>query len=83
MKRRGFLRNRSLSYKLLVGTLSVLSVYITVIGILAYLSVRDSIAESYDQSLIVNANALLFIMQEGRGKADSINRSTSIFRPIT
>jgi signal transduction histidine kinase len=59
-----FLQNRSLTYKLLVGTLSVLSAYVIVIGILAYFSARDSIDESLDQSLIINANALLFIMQE-------------------
>jgi two-component system, OmpR family, sensor histidine kinase QseC len=64
MKAPGFLRSRSLTYKLLAGTLSVLSAYVAVIGVLAYLSTKDSIAGSYDQSLIINANALLFIMQE-------------------
>src|SRR5215475_15132935 len=64
MRARGFLRNRSLTYKLLAGTMSVLSAYVAVIGVLAYLSTKDSIAESFDQSLIINANALLFIMQE-------------------
>jgi two-component system sensor histidine kinase QseC len=64
MRAPGLLRNRSLTYKLLAGTLSVLSVYVAVIGLLAYLSTKDSIAESFDQSLIINANALLFIMQE-------------------
>ena len=43
--------------------MSVLSVYVTVTGVLAYLSTRDSIAELFDQSLVINANALLFIMQ--------------------
>jgi signal transduction histidine kinase len=57
-------RSRSLTFKLLVGTLSVLSAYVAVIGFLAYLSAKDSIAQSYDESLIVNANALLFIMQD-------------------
>ncbi len=57
-------RSRSLTFKLLVGTLSVLSAYVAIIGVLAYLRAKDSIAKSYDQSLIVNANALLFIMQE-------------------
>jgi two-component system sensor histidine kinase QseC len=56
-------KGRSLTYKLLAGTLSILSVYITVTGALAYLSTRESIAEAFDQSLIINANALLFIMQ--------------------
>jgi two-component system, OmpR family, sensor histidine kinase QseC len=67
-----FLRNRSLTYKLLAGTLSVLSAYVGVIGFLSYLSTKDSIAESFDQSLIINANALLFIMQEeaNRGGLD-------------
>ncbi|MGO9475324.1 MAG: ATP-binding protein [Rhodomicrobium sp.] len=64
MKRWKFLPNRSLTYKLLAGTLSVLSLYVTIIGVLAYLSTRDSIEESFDQSLVINANALLFIMQE-------------------
>ena len=64
MKLPSFFRGRSLTYKLLAGTLSVLSIYVAVIGALAYLSTRDGIAESFDQSLIINANALLFIMQE-------------------
>lgn len=64
MKRPSFFRNRSLTFKLLVGTLSVLSGYVLVIGVLAYLSAKDSIADAYDVSLIVNANALLFLMQE-------------------
>ncbi len=64
MKPRNFLKSRSLTYKLLAGTLTVLSGYVAVIGILAYLSTKDSIAQSFDQSLIINANALLFIMQE-------------------
>lgn len=64
MKPPALLKGRSLTYKLLVGTLSVLSAYVAVIGLLAYLSAKDSIAESYDQSLIINANALLFIMQD-------------------
>jgi signal transduction histidine kinase len=64
MKRVRLFRGRSLTYKLFAGTLAVLSLYIAVIGVLAYLSVKDSIAESFDQSLVINANALLFIMQE-------------------
>jgi two-component system sensor histidine kinase QseC len=64
MRHPQFLKSRSLTYKLLIGTLSVLCGYIIIIGILAYLSAKDSIADSYDQSLIINANALLFIMQE-------------------
>ena len=64
MKLRRFLRNRSLTFKLLAGTLSVLSLYICVIGGLAYQSTKESIADSFDQSLVINANALLFIMQE-------------------
>jgi signal transduction histidine kinase len=74
------LRNKSIAFKLLAGTLGALSGYVIIIGILAYLSARDSIGDSYDQSLVVNANALLFIMQEeaARGGLDkplSINIS--------
>jgi two-component system, OmpR family, sensor histidine kinase QseC len=81
MKPRGLFRHRSLTYKLLVGTLSILTAYVAVIGVLAYLSAKDSIAETYDQSLIVNANALLFIMQDearvgGLNKPLSFNIST-------
>lgn len=81
MRHPNFLKSRSLTYKLLVGTLSVLSAYIIIIGVLAYLSAKDSIADSYDQSLIINANALLFIMQEeategGLDKPLNLNFST-------
>ncbi len=62
MRKRPF-ASRSIAFKLLAGTLGVLSGYVLVIGILAYLSARDSISNSFDQSLVVNANALLFIMQ--------------------
>ncbi len=57
-------KNRSLTFKLLIGTLSVLCVYVSVIGLLAYHSARQSIAEAYDHALIVNANGLVFIIQQ-------------------
>jgi signal transduction histidine kinase len=58
------LRTRSLTFKLMIGTLSVLSVYVSVIGILAYISAKDSIAQAHDEALIVNANGLVFIIEE-------------------
>jgi two-component system sensor histidine kinase QseC len=70
-----FPSNSSLSAKLLAGTLAVLLGYVTAIGLLAYLSARSSIADTYDQSLVVNANVLLHLMQkevaEGELNTDS------------
>ena len=74
MKRRLALKNGSLTLKLLIGALlSLLCVYVTVIGILAYRSAKESIAEAHDQALVVNANGLVFIIQE-EAKAGGFDR---------
>jgi two-component system, OmpR family, sensor histidine kinase QseC len=73
MKRRLPVKNGSLTLKLLIGTLSLLCVYVAVIGILAYRSAKESIAEAHDQALVVNVNGLVFIIQE-EAKAGGFDR---------
>ncbi len=67
MKRPRLFGNRSLTFKLLIGTVSILCVYVGVIGVLAYYSARQSIAKAHDHALIVDANGLVFILEEAAG----------------
>jgi len=72
-----FVRNRSLASKLFGGTIAALSAYVMVIGVLAYMSAEGAISGAYDQSLVVNANALLFLMQE-EAEEGNLNKPLSL-----